>query len=143
SIETPMHAEIYQKRPDVNAIVHVHSHYSTVFAVAHQSIPVVTEETAQVIGSEIEVAPYATCGSPQLAENTVRTLGPHRAVLLANHGLVGVGKNVADALKVCTVAEKTAKIVLYAQQLGDVHSLLPADIAVLNESFQHYGQKKK
>lgn len=143
SIETPMHAEIYQKRPDVNAIVHVHSHYSTVFAVAHQSIPVVTEETAQVIGSEIEVAPYATCGSPQLAENTVRTLGSHRAVLLANHGLVGVGKNVADALKVCTVAEKTAKIVLYAQQLGDVHSLLPADIAVLNESFQHYGQKKK
>jgi L-fuculose-phosphate aldolase len=143
SIETPMHTEIYKKRPDVNAIVHVHSLYSTIFAVAHQNIPVVIEETAQVIGFEIEVAPYATCGSQELAVNTANTLGSNRAVLLANHGLVGVGKNVADALKVCTVAERTAEIVLYAKQLGNVNSLQLADIAILHESFRHYGQKKK
>ncbi|MEN6460917.1 MAG: class II aldolase/adducin family protein [Syntrophomonas sp.] len=143
SIETPMHTEIYKNRPDVNAVVHVHSLYCTIFAVARQNIPVVIEETAQVIGDEIEVASYAACGSEELALNTARTLGSHRAVLLANHGLVGVGRNVADALKVCTIAEKTAKIVLYAKQLGSVNSLLPAEIAILHESFKHYGQEKK
>lgn len=142
SVETLMHAEIYKSRPDINAIVHVHSLYSTVFAVARQNIPVVIEETAQVIGHEIEVASYAACGSKELATNTARTLGSHSAVLLANHGLVGVGKNVAAALKVCTVAERTAQIVLYAKQLGGVTPLLPADTAVLHEKFQHYGQEK-
>lgn len=143
SIETPLHTSIYKSRPDVNAIVHVHSLYTTIFAVARQNIPVIIEETAQVIGHEIEVADYANCGTKELAENTTQALGSKRAVLLANHGLVGVGKTAADALKICSVAEKTAMIALYARQLGSLNSLLPEDIDTLNRNFQHYGQKKK
>lgn len=142
SVETRLHAEMYTRRPDVGAVVHVHSLFATVFAVAQQKIPVLIEETAQVIGHEIEVAPYAICGSDELAVNTADILGQGRAVLLANHGLIGVGKNTADALKVCYIAEKTAMIALYAKQLGSVNSLPDDDITMLNQNFKNYGQKK-
>ena len=61
SVETPLHLGIYKKRPEINAIVHVHSLYATAFAVARQNIPVILEEAAQVIGHEVRVAPYALC----------------------------------------------------------------------------------
>ncbi|HEX3011346.1 MAG TPA: class II aldolase/adducin family protein [Syntrophomonadaceae bacterium] len=142
SVESRLHAQIYINRPDVGAIVHVHSLFATVFAVAQQKIPVLIEETAQVIGHEVDVAPYAICGTDELAQNTAKTLGEGRAVLMANHGLIGVGKNTADALKVCYITEKTAMIALYARQLGSVVSLPERDIAVLNQNFKTYGQKK-
>jgi L-fuculose-phosphate aldolase len=142
SMESRLHSRIYTNRPDVGAVVHVHSLFATVFAVAQQNIPVLIEETAQVIGHEIEVAPYAMCGSEELAQNTTERLGQGRAVLLANHGLIGVGRNTAEALKVCYIAEKTAMIALYARQLGSAIPLPEDDIALLHQSFKNYGQKK-
>lgn len=142
STETPLHIEIYRQRPDVGAIVHVHSNFASAFAVAGKCIPVILEETAQVVGHPIAVAPYATCGTAELAIQTVKTLGEGRAVLLANHGLVAVGKDLATALKICTVAEKTARVCIYANSLGQINELSPANIAALQEQYQHYGQTK-
>lgn len=143
SVESPLHAEIYKARPDIGSIVHVHSTYATVFAVARKSIPVVLEETAQVIGHEIQTAPYASCGSIELAEHAVQTLGEGQAVLLANHGIIGVGKDAATALKVCYVTEKTARVALLANILGEVTPLSPQEIRLLNLNFRNYGQEKR
>lgn len=143
SIETPMHLAIYKKRPDISAIVHVHSPWATAFAVARQNIPVILEETAQVIGHPVKVASYAHCGSKELAGNVVETLAKDdKAVLLANHGLIGLGKNTSDALKVCFIAEKSAMITIYAKMLGSVNPLTPEDTCHLREEFKFYGQKK-
>lgn len=142
STEFPLHREIYLHRPDLRAIVHVHSTYATAFAVARLSIPVVMEETAQVIGHEIVTAPYACCGSSQLATNAVQALGEGKALLLANHGLVGMGKNVGEALRVCQIAEETARVAWLAKSLGQVHSLSPEEVSILNRSFVNYGQSK-
>lgn len=143
SIETPMHIEIYKHRPDIKAIVHVHSPYATAFAVAHKPIPVILEETAQVIGHPIQVADYAICGSNELAREVTKCINDNeKAVLLANHGLVAFGKDTEEALKICFIAEKTAMIALHAAQLGGVHSLSKEDTAILNEKFKTYGQGK-
>ncbi|QGT99095.1 hypothetical protein SYNTR_0502 [Candidatus Syntrophocurvum alkaliphilum] len=142
SIESPMHRDVYLKREDVNAVVHVHSNYACVFAVAGESIPVVLEETAQIIGHPIEVAPYAHCGSKELASNVADHIADNNAVLLANHGLVGVGKSLNQALKVCYIAEKTAMVALHAQQIGKVTSLSPEQIDILRKDLHKYGQSK-
>jgi L-fuculose-phosphate aldolase len=142
SVETPMHAAIYRNRSDVGAIVHVHSTNATVFAVSRRNIPVILEETAQMVGHEIKVAPYAHCGSMELANGVVDTLGQGKAVLLANHGLVGVGRNVREALKVCYIVEKTAMVALYANILGKVNTLAEDDVKILFNDFQSYGQQK-
>jgi len=143
SVETPTHASIYEHRPDVQAIVHVHSPHLTAFAVARIPVPVILEETAQVIGHEIQTAPYAICGTGKLANSVVQTLGAGAAVLLANHGMVGVGKNMDDAMRVCMIAEETARITLLAKSLGQVHSLSPDEVEKLHRGFARYGQKKE
>ncbi len=144
SVETSLHVEIYKKRPDINAVVHVHSPWATAFAVAGKNIPVILEETAQVIGHEVEIAPYAPCGSSQLAKNAVQALEDGKvAVLLANHGLVGLGKDTASALRVCHIAERTAMITVYANALGPVKGLELEDIEFLHQSFKYYGQERR
>lgn len=144
SVETPLHLKIYKKRPEAMAIAHVHSPYATAFAVARKNIPVVLEETAQAIGHEIGVAAYAHCGTLLLADNVAKALGTNRrAVLLANHGLVAVGETMEKALKICYVAEKTARVAIYARMLGPAHSLSQEDITYLRSSFEHYGQEHR
>lgn len=144
SIETPMHLAIYSHRPDVGAVVHVHSPYATAFAVANQTIPVILEETAQAIGHAIQVVPYARCGSRRLALEVAETLGEQgRAALLAMHGLVGVGKDMKDALKVCYISEKTAMVALLARQLGPLPSLTEEEIKVFHKGYKSYLQEKK
>lgn len=143
SIETSMHLNIYQKRVDCGAIVHVHSPFATAFAAARQNIPVILEETAQVIGHEIQVVPYAHCGSRELAEKVGESFSQkERAVLLANHGLVGIGSSLTDAYQVCRVAERTAMIAIYSHWLGSPYSLEEGDIKALQAGFQNYGQSK-
>lgn len=144
SVETSMHLGIYQRRADIHAIVHAHSPYAVAFSVARKNIPVILEETAQVVGHEVKVAAYAHCGTQQLADNVAKALtGNKKAVLLANHGLVALGQDITEALKVAHIVEKTAMISIYARTLGPVHSLSAEDVAYLNHSFKSYGQEKK
>lgn len=140
STELPLHLAVYKHRHDLQAIVHVHSPYASAFAAARQSIPVILEETAQVIGHEILSAPYASTGSEQLAANVVKALGGGRALLLANHGLLGMGRDIAEALRVCRIAEETARVAILARSLGDVCILPPDEVSSLHHRFQHYGQ---
>lgn len=143
SSETPMHVAVYKNRPDAGAVVHVHSPYASAFAVAGQPIPVILEESAQAIGHPVRVAPYARCGSLQLAGNAVATLGQSdRAVLLSMHGLLVIGPDVSQALKICYMVEKTARVALMARILGPVPSLADEDVRILNQSFQSYRQEK-
>ena len=143
SSEWRLHAAIYKKRPDCKAIVHTHSVYATAFASARAAVPPIVEEMAQVVGGSVEVAEYALAGSWQLAENAARALGSKTAVLLANHGLVGVGKNLSEALKVCQIVEKTAQIALLSRVLGPVYTLSADDIRKLRDFYlTAYGPKK-
>jgi len=144
STELPLHLRIYQQRADINAVVHVHSTYALSFAVARKNIPVILEETAQVIGHEIELAEYAHCGTELLADNVIKALGNNKkAVLLANHGLVALGKDIAEALKICFIAEKTAMVAINASSLGAIYALADEDVLLLNRKFKSYGQAKK
>ena len=142
STEATLHMKIYKNRPDVRAIVHTHSLYATSFAVAGKSIPVILEETAQMIGHEVPVADYALCGTDALAANVAAALGENKqAVLLANHGLVTVGASMAEALKKAHVIEKTSQVFIYAKILGGANTISKEDTARLKENFKNYGQK--
>lgn len=142
SSESPLHAAVYKNKPAICGIVHVHSPYATAFGVAHRNIPVVLEETAEVIGHEIPVLPYYQCGTTQLADHVVEALEGRRALLLANHGLVGVGRDLFEAMRVVQIAERTAMIAFFAHNLGGCNVLGDEDIASLNSRFRNYGQSK-
>jgi len=142
SIEVPLHLSIYKAREDVQAIVHTHSAYASAMAVARKEIPGAVEDLVQIVGGNVRVNEYALPGTAQLGINTVKALEGRNAVLLANHGMLGVGRDLNEALKVCQVVEKSAQIVLFAQLLGGVVELSNEDIdGMRNFYLQGYGQR--
>jgi len=123
SVETPLHIGIYRARKDINAIIHTHSVFASAMAVAGISIPAIIDEQAAFLGGAIKLAKYAPSGSPGLVKNTVIALSDRYAVLLANHGAVGVGANLPAALHACDLLENTAMIYLLALSTGSVNEL--------------------
>lgn len=129
SSELALHLAIYRARPDIGAVIHTHSTYATVCAVARVPIPPVVEDLVQLAGGQVEVADYAICGSETLAACAVKALGENFAVLLANHGAVGCGANLHEAAVACALIEKTAKIFVYANQFpGGAKTIDEADV---------------
>ncbi|HHV36031.1 MAG TPA: class II aldolase/adducin family protein [Syntrophomonadaceae bacterium] len=143
SSETPLHTAIYRARQDIKGIVHTHSSFASVFTVTRKPLPPVLEEMAQILGGEVRVASYAPAGTSELAAAAVSALGDRAAVLLANHGVVGVGRSLKEALLVCQVVEKGALVYLFSQLNGTPFLLSDQDVSALRNNFlESYGQGK-
>jgi L-fuculose-phosphate aldolase len=142
SVETPMHCAIYRKRPDVNAIVHAHSPGCLAFAVANKEIPATTIELAAVSGRRVPLAKYATPGTEALAEATLEGLGDSDAVVMANHGLAAVGRNLDEAFHNALSIEFTARININAKALGAIVELPVEEVSgIRNYVLEKYGQR--
>lgn len=123
STEIKLHLEIYSKRSDVSAVIHTHSKYASVLAACRRKIPIILDEMVQKLGGEIDVAEYALPGSVKLAENVIEALKDKNAVLLANHGVVSCGRNMAEALENALLVERISEIYVFSQILGGAKTL--------------------
>lgn len=141
SSELLMHIEIYRRRPDVKGIVHTHSVFATAHAVSHVPLPGIVEDMVMIVGGPVEVAEYRLPGTLELALEAVETLQNSSAVMLANHGLVGVGSSIEEAFKVCQVVEKSAQIHIMSRLLGSPVVLGKEDIDMMRHTYLNsYGQ---
>jgi L-fuculose-phosphate aldolase len=141
SIETGLHREIYLARRDVGAIVHVHSPLAAGLAVARKPLPVIADMCALAFGGQVEVAEYATSGSPELAVNVVEALGSRNAVLMANHGSLGVGSDLDQALFICDLLEKMCLTYYCAALAGGAVPITNEAISILKSGVgRTYGQ---
>ena len=118
SSETLLHVAIYNARPDVRAVIHTHSVYSSVVAVAGIDIPPLIDEMVVAIGGAVRVSEYGFPGSEELADNVCEALGLRNAALIKNHGAVGVGRDLREALAVCALLERVAQIFVFAKIAG-------------------------
>ena len=123
SMETPMHTAIYQKREDVKAIVHAHSPYATAYTASSKKINAqLTSEGALVLG-EIAWAPYALMGTQDLADIVAEQAEKSNLILMENHGVVALGKNLTEAFDRLEVLEFTAQMNFITQCLGEAKPL--------------------
>jgi len=118
--EKALHLACLRQYDDIGAVIHSHALFASMFAVTRQPIPCVIEEFDVFVGGEVPVADYALTGSDELGEEVARWVADRGAVLMANHGLLTVGKNLSQALKVASLVERTAQIVWGARVLGDL-----------------------
>jgi L-fuculose-phosphate aldolase len=123
SIETPLHAGIYQARENINAIIHTHSIYASAVSVTGKDIPCILEDQVAFLGGEIKLAAYALSGTSVLVKSVVAALGDRSGVILPNHGAIGTGRNMRDAFTACELIEKTARIYLLALAAGTVNEV--------------------
>jgi L-fuculose-phosphate aldolase len=118
--EKALHLACLKAYDDVHAVIHCHAKHCTMFAITHQPIPCVIEEVEVFVGGDVPVANYQFTGSQELADEVSKWVGDRAAVLMANHGLLTVGKNAKDALKIANLVEMTAEMVWGARMLGEL-----------------------
>ncbi|HYD16135.1 MAG TPA: class II aldolase/adducin family protein [Hyphomicrobium sp.] len=141
SSEWHFHLAAYQARPDINAVVHTHSLHAVVLACARRTIPAFTYMVAVAGGSDIPVVPYATFGTPELAEHVAQGLARRNACLMAHHGAIALGETLPEALELAHEVEVLAEQYYKVLTLG-VPTLLPeAEMQIVLEKFKSYGQK--
>ncbi|MEX2160940.1 MAG: class II aldolase/adducin family protein [Anaerolineales bacterium] len=117
--EIALHLAFYQKRPDVNAVLHTHAKFSTVYSITGKpSMPIVLAEAGMLLGGPVPVAPYARPGTEAVGEVTVAAIGLGKAALMANHGLVTVAEGLDRALKISVAVEEMAHAIVLAGSLS-------------------------
>jgi L-fuculose-phosphate aldolase len=131
SSEVGLHLRIYQRRPDVHAVVHAHPPTATGFAVAGEGLAsCVLPEVVYQVGW-VPLVPYATPGTEAVADGFEPFLSNHDAFLMANHGATTLGRTLTIAHQRMESVEHAAKILLTARLLGKVESLSGEDVKAL------------
>ena len=141
SSEWRFHQDIYAGRTDVDAIVHTHSPCATALACTRQDLPAFHYMVAGAGGSSIRCAEYATYGTQQLSDNALTALAGRQACLLANHGVIALGKDVESALKMAQLVEELAKQYLFSRMAGTPVLLDEAEMNVNLDKFRDYGKQ--
>jgi L-fuculose-phosphate aldolase len=143
SSEWRMHKGILDRRPDVNGVVHCHSHYATVLACANRPIPSVHYMVAVSGGPTIDVAPYFVFGSEELAQGVIETLAGRLACLMANHGQIAIAHSLPRALAIAEQVEEQASVYWGTLMIGGPRLLDADQMAVIGERFRGYGQPRR
>ncbi len=142
SSEWRFHRDILHVRPDLNAVVHTHSVHATAVAIMHKAIPAIHYAIAAANSDTIPCVPYAEFGTQALADAIVQTLGAKlRACLLAHHGVIAAHSSLARALDLAVTVEELAQQYLLCLPMGEPPVLSAAEIALVIEKFETYGQQ--
>ena len=132
SVESGLHIAVYKNRPTVNAVVHTHQIFASVFAVLHESVPTLFDEVAFAIGEVIDVVPYGLSGSPELTANVASKLDNGcNCYIMQNHGALSLGPNLDQTLLHAELMEKVCNIYCHALGTGKPVKPLPGSIVDL------------
>lgn len=134
SSEFRMHLGVYSSRPDVGAVVHTHPPHATAFAAA--GIPLdrpVLAEAVLLLAPKVPVVPFGPPSSQQLVDHLQPWLAGHNAFLLANHGVLCLGRDLAEAVHRTETLEFLARVILSARALGGESLLTHAHLRALDD----------
>jgi L-fuculose-phosphate aldolase len=129
--ELDLHLRVQGGRPDVGAVVHAHPPTATGFAVAGEGLPEDVLPELTLLFGEVPLAPYAMPGTRAVADAIAPLLAGHEGALLANHGAVTWGPDLATARIRMESLEHAAKVLLAARGVGRVAHLTPDQVHAL------------
>ncbi len=125
--ELGLHLGVY-RRYDAGGVVHTHAPWATALSCVLDELPVVHYQML-LLGGPVRVAPYATFGSPELADVTLDALESRSAALMANHGAITFGPDLNAAVGHTVLLEWACSVYWHAAQIGTPRTL--------DESAQH------
>ena len=140
SSEWLFHRDIYAQRADTGAVVHTHSVAATALACLRKAIPPFHYMIALMGGDNIRCAKYATFGTQELSNNALIALKDRKACLLANHGMIAAGKDLAEAFKITEEVETLSEMYLLALQAGEPVLLSAQEFQDAQRRFGSYGK---
>lgn len=140
SSEWHFHCDILKARPEIHAVVHTHSPHATALACLREDIPPFHYMIALAGGDTVRCAPYALFGTEQLSANAVEALADRKACLLANHGMITLGRDLDEAMAIAVEIESLCQQYLLARQVGRPTLLSADEMAQVIERFKTYGR---
>jgi L-fuculose-phosphate aldolase len=140
SSEWHFHRDILQSRPDIHAVVHTHSPHATALACLHEALPPFHYMIAIAGGDSVRCTPYALFGTEALSMHALAALEGRKACLLANHGLIALGRDLDEALAIAIEIESLCEQYLLARQVGKPVLLSSEQMREVIDKFQGYGR---
>ena len=141
SSEWRMHYDLFAARAEVSVVLHAHAPFCTSIACLGRGIPAFHYMIAMFGGADIRCAGYATFGTEELSRHAVGALDGRKGCLLANHGMITLGRSFDDAFKLGIELETLAEMYWRALQIGEPVILDAAEMARVLEKFQSYGKQ--
>ena len=109
SIESSMHAAVYELRDDVSVIIHTHQPYASALALMERPIPALFDEQVRYLGRSVDLVSYAPSGTSFLKKNVTKKVGSGaNAFILENHGVLVLGGSAEQAVHNMALLEKVA-----------------------------------
>lgn len=143
SSEWRFHRDILASRPEVGAVVHTHSMFATTIACLRRDVPPLHYMIALVGSDSIRCAPYALFGSQALSDAALQALKDRKACLLANHGMIALGRDLDAAFAVTVEVETLCEQYWRTLQVGGPVLLNEQEMADAIEQFKGYGSWKE
>src|SRR5258708_11775049 len=118
--EVYIHSEIFKARADVQSVIHTHPPYSVALSASGRPLRCYGQPSAlffEALGVFRDTV--ALIRTPAMGKGVAAALGPHRAVLLKNHGVAVVGACIEEAVINVIMLETAAKVEMIAEAAGD------------------------
>lgn len=143
STEWRIHRDIYNRRPDVGAVVHTHSPFATTIACLRREVPAFHYMVAKTGGPSIRCARYATYGTEALSRNALGALaGGRNACLMANHGMLALGADLRSARRLAEEVEALCQTYWRALAVGEPAILSRAEMTIVAAKFRVYADSQ-
>jgi L-ribulose-5-phosphate 4-epimerase len=143
SVESAMHAAVYQTRGDVNAIVHTHQVYASALTLINEPIPTLFDEQARFLGRGVGIIPYAPSGTGMLKNTIARHIkNNNNAYMMQNHGALVFGHDMQRAIHNVEILEKCSLAYLLAICSGRKVSQIPLPVREIAFTKLRRDQKK-
>jgi len=139
--ELALHLKVYERRADVQAVVHAHPVYVNAFSFAGIEVDACAIPEAVVSLGRAPLTKYATPSSPEGAAVIQGLIEQHDALVLQRHGSLTVGRDIREAYMRLEKLEHAAHVSLLARQLGGVRPLSADELRRLAEVSERYGWK--
>lgn len=145
SSEWMFHRDILVQRPEFGAVIHTHSTAATALACMRRDIPPFHYMILTAGGANVRCSDYATFGTQALSGAALIALQDRRACLLANHGMIAAGKNLAEAFRLAVEVETLAEQYLRLLAVGGPVLLTAEELIAAKQQFAdlRYGEAAK
>jgi ribulose-5-phosphate 4-epimerase/fuculose-1-phosphate aldolase len=124
-----IHSQIHAARPDVVSAAHAHSVHGKAWSTLHRPLDPLTQDACAFYGDHVVFTDYTgAVFEIEEGKRIAHALGDHKAAILANHGLLTVGRTVDEAAWWFVTMERTCQAQLLAEAAGTPIPIRP-DVA--------------
>lgn len=123
-LEAVLHTEVYKARPDVGCVIHGHPPYASAFGASDGHLEYLTHDAVLFADglARFDDTPELIQGLEQ-GRAVARSLGSRSVVIMRNHGVLVVGKDVAWAVLTAVTLERALRLQSIAASFGDYRAM--------------------